>query len=193
MQTLLATLLVGARGLAAPTVTVTSPTPGTTVSSLTSISITFSEAVSGVDPDDLVINTDPALSVTGSGAGPYVFTFTQPLPGSVQVTWDFDHGIAGLGTGAFVPTGPWNYTLTDTLAPTIGKIITSVAGQELDAITPTPGSTVGTLTQVIVFFSEQVSGVDAADLQINGVPATSVTGAGAGPYTFTLANRRLAR
>jgi hypothetical protein len=119
-RALLALFFVAQSALAAPTVSVTSPTPGTTVSSLTSISITFSEPVTGVDADDLIVNGDAAAIVTGSGAGPYVFTFTQPAPGQVTVDWAGDHGIAGQGgTGAFVPGLFWTYTLTDTIAPTI--------------------------------------------------------------------------
>jgi hypothetical protein len=171
---------------AAPTVTTRVPNDGATVNALSSISVTFNEAVTGVDASDLLINNDAALAVSGSGVGPYVFTFTQPAPGVVNISWDFDHGIAGLGTGPYVPT-TWSYTLLDTLAPTVAKIKSSVAGQDQDAIVPLPGSTVGTLTQVEVTFSENVIGVDAADLLVNGAPATGVTGSGAGPCIFTFA------
>jgi hypothetical protein len=170
--------------VAVPTVTAVSPPTGATVNSLGSIAVTFSEAVTGVDAGDLLINNDAALTVTGSGAGPYTFTFTQPLPGSVNISWDFDHGIAGIGTGAFVQ-GTWSYTLIDTLPPTIAAVKSSVTGQEQDAIVPLPGATVGTLTQVEVTFSEAVVGVDAGDLLVNGIPALGVTGTGAGPYVFT--------
>ncbi len=170
-----------ARLLAAPTVTTLSPSTGATASSLTSIIVTFSEAVTGVDANDLLINNEAALTV--SGTGPYTFTFTQPLPGTVNVSWDFDHGIAGLGSGVYVQT-TWSYTLTDTLAPTIAKIKSSAAGEEQDAIVPLPGSTMYALSQVEVNFSEAVSGVNASDLLVSGVPATGVTGSGAGPYVF---------
>jgi hypothetical protein len=162
--------------LGAPSVTVTTPTPGSTISSLSSIAITFNEPVTGVDADDLAINGNAATFVTGSGAGPYNFTFTQPEPGTVTVDWVGDHGIAGLGgSGAFVPGLFWTYTLTDTVAPTI-----------LDR-TPSAGSTVGVLTQVVIGFSEPVVGVDAGDLLINGNPATGLAGSGLGPYIFTFA------
>ncbi len=170
---------------AAPTVTTTVPAPGSTVSSLTSVSLTFSEAVTGVEAGDLIVAGDTPATVTGSGAGPYVFSFTQPQPGTVAVTWDVDHGVAGIGTGAFVPAGSWSYTLTDSVAPAVGRITTSVAGQEVDAVFPTPASTVAVLTQATVTFSEAVTGVDAADLLVKGVPASAVTGADAGPYVFT--------
>ena len=46
------------------------------------------------------------------------------------------------------------------------------------------GATLSHLTQIAVTFSEPVAGVEAADLLVNGQPASQVTGAGAGPYTF---------
>jgi len=184
---LLLFLALGAPVFAAPTVTVTSPTPGNTVSALTTVSVTFSEAVAGVDTNDLLINNEAAATVSGSGAGPYVFGFTQPPPGLVSLSWDFDHGISGLGTGAFAPVSGWTYTLSDVLAPTIAKVKTSVAGQDQDALVPAPGATVGTLTEVQVTFSETVTGVDAADLLAGGVACTGVTGSEAGPYIFTCA------
>lgn len=170
---------------AAPTVSVVSPAPGTTVSSLTTVSITFSEAVTGVNATDLGVNGELADSVTGSGSGPYVFTFPQPPAGQVSLAWDVDQSIAGLGTGEFVPAGGWIYTLADTLAPELGKVRTTVAGQEMDAVRPAPGSTVGSVTQAVVSFSETVTGVSAADLLVNGTPAAVVTGEDAGPYVFT--------
>ena len=51
-------------------------------------------------------------------------------------------------------------------------------------LTPPAGSTVRQLSQVEVEFNGPVVGVDAADLLINGQPATAVTGYGAGPYLF---------
>ncbi len=47
-----------------------------------------------------------------------------------------------------------------------------------------PAGTVSNLTQVTVVFSRSVTGVDASDLLINGLPATAVVGANAS-YTFT--------
>jgi len=54
-------------------------------------------------------------------------------------------------------------------------------------IVPSPGSRIRSLDQIQVTFDEAVSGVDAADLRINGSPASSVTGNAAGPYTFSFA------
>ena len=182
-----ALILSGIRSDAAPSVSVTVPAPGTTVSTLTSVSITFSEPVTGVSATDLGVNGELTDSVTGTGAGPYVFSFPQPQAGTVTLGWDVDQSIAGIGTGEFVPGGGWSYTLTDTIAPALGKIRTAVAGQEMDNVRPVAGATVGTLTQAVVSFSEPVSGVDAADLLVNSTAATSVTGDTTGPYVFTFA------
>ncbi len=160
---------------AAPSVSALSPSNGATVGAFTTLSVTFNEAVTGVGADDLSINSESAVSVSGSGAGPYVFTFTQPAAGPVGVSWEPDHGITGLGTGAFVPPGGYSFVLTDTIAPTLAQV------------TPGGGATLGVLTEAQVVFSESVAGVDAGDLLVNGVPATAVTGAAQGPYVFTFA------
>ncbi len=161
---------------AGPTVTVRTPAPGATVSALTQVSVTFSEAVAGVNADDLLVNAEAAALVTGAGAGPYVFSFTQPVAGTVNVEFDGDHGIVGAGgSGALTVAAPWSYTLTDTVAPVMARR------------TPAASATVGALMQLEVTFSEAVTGVDAADLTVNGTPATAVTGSGLGPYVFTFA------
>ena len=170
----LLSLVFVASAFAAPTVSTLSPANGSSVSSFSSLSVTFSEAVTGVGSNDLLVNGEAPVSVTGSGAGPYVFTFTQPGAGTVSVSWEADHGIAGLGTGAFVAPSAYAFSLSDTVAPTLVQT------------TPLAGATMGVLTQVQVSFSELVSGVDAADLLVNGTPATAVTGAGVGPYLFTI-------
>jgi hypothetical protein len=54
----------------------------------------------------------------------------------------------------------------------------------VETTTPLPGSTVRALTEIAVVFSEDVQGVDAADLRINGAPAASVAGEFDGPYVF---------
>ncbi|MGZ8939417.1 MAG: lamin tail domain-containing protein, partial [Limisphaerales bacterium] len=55
----------------------------------------------------------------------------------------------------------------------------------LTQVTPAPGAFTN-LTQISVTFSEPVLGVNATDLRVNDVVATSVTGAGAN-YTFNFA------
>ncbi len=168
---------------AAPTLTVTEPEPNATVPVLTTIKVTFSEPVTGIDPDDLVVNAEAAADVKGSGEGPYEFIFTQPLPGDVSVSWDADHGIASVaGEGAYAPEDGWTYQLMDTLPPEIGTVR---EGQSLQSIVPIPEAKVNYLTQTEVRFNEVVTGVKAGDLLVSGATSTSVTGEGAGPYIFT--------
>ncbi|NIP96418.1 MAG: hypothetical protein GWO24_24500, partial [Akkermansiaceae bacterium] len=59
----------------APTVTATAPPAGLTLRSLREVSVTFSEPVTGLEAGDLRIDGRTASAVTGSGAGPYLFTF----------------------------------------------------------------------------------------------------------------------
>src|SRR3954471_25025349 len=156
-----------------PTVLTTTPAPGSTVSNLTRITFIFSEPVVGVEPDDLQINGDGAADVTGIGETNFTFTFTQPPPGQVAIYWDVDHGITDQAGNAFQEGGSWIYNLVDSVPP----------GMAL--ISPPPAITVKRLTQVEVTFSEPVFNVDAADLLINGQPASTVAGGAAGPYLFT--------
>lgn len=86
------------------------PATGTTVPALTSIQILFSEPVTGVNAGDLRINSSPASGVSGSGAGPYSFSFVQPAQGAVQVGWAPGHGIHDLSGNAYLPTS-WSYVL----------------------------------------------------------------------------------
>ncbi|HUS36344.1 MAG TPA: lamin tail domain-containing protein, partial [Verrucomicrobiae bacterium] len=159
----------------APTILSISPTPGS-VQQLNSITVTFSEPVSGVSFDDLLINNSQAKAVTGSGAV-YTFTFDQPAFGVVDVSWESGHGIADLADppNDFDEAGDnFSYTLSDTTPPT------------LLTVNPPNGSTVRALTQVDVRFSEEVTGLDESDLLINGTPATNVTANG-NLYSFRFA------
>jgi len=65
-----------------PAHAVRNPTPpGATLQSLEQITLVFSEPVSGVDKEDLLMNGVPASRVSGSLSGPYVFEFTPPADG----------------------------------------------------------------------------------------------------------------
>ena len=67
-----------------PIVTGVSPPPGF-VSELQSISLSFSEPVTGVRAGDFLINGVPAEDVSGSGAS-YTFSFSQPAFGPVHIS-----------------------------------------------------------------------------------------------------------
>ncbi|MEO6035255.1 MAG: lamin tail domain-containing protein, partial [Verrucomicrobiota bacterium] len=94
-----------------PTILTVSPLPGSTVGQLSQIFVTFSELVSGVDASDLQVNGRSAKSVSGAGAGPYVFEIDAPASGTVQVYWLANHGIHDLAANANLFSGtPWNYS-----------------------------------------------------------------------------------
>ncbi len=159
-----------------PRIVAVDPAPGAQVLNLTQLTVTFSEAVSGVGAADLLLNGVAAGSVTGSNAT-YTFTFTQPNAALINVTWAANHGIRDLATvpNAFDATAPgatWAYPTVDNVRPT------------LLSVSPGPGATVRSLNRISLSFDEPVQGVEAASLAINGVPAEQVSGAGAGPYTF---------
>ncbi len=160
----------------APTVALQAPAAGATISELSQITVTFSEPVTGVGASDLLINGSAASAVSGSGAI-YTFTFAQPAYGPVSVGWAANHGIQDLESPANAfdasrPGSHWGYDLVDQEPP-------AIASQN-----PTAGSQVTNLTQITVTFTEPVTGVDARDFLVNGLPATTVTGTN-DTYTFT--------
>ncbi|MCX6895839.1 MAG: lamin tail domain-containing protein, partial [Verrucomicrobia bacterium] len=159
-----------------PVVQSVSPVAGSTVSNLTSVTVTFSEPVLGIGASDLRVNSGPADTMTGSGAT-YTFTFSRPAEGTVNLTWDAAHGITDYGSPANVfdetaPGASWQYTYADTVPPLMTEIF------------PGGGATIASLRQIEVTFSEDVLGIAAADLLINGAPATNVVKVPGQPYLF---------
>ena len=164
-------------GLAAtPTVISVTPAPGT-VSDLSPITITFSEAVSGVDSSDLIMNGVVASAVSGAGHE-YTFSFASVPLGLVTVTWAPNHDI----TDTELPANAFDSTVAGEVRHYI------VADQEAPTVinrSPVADGRLRGLTEVSVTFSELITGLEAEDLTANGAPATSLTGEGAGPYLFT--------
>jgi hypothetical protein len=158
-----------------PRIVAVDPPPGT-VGSLNRITITFSEPVFGMGFSDLLVNGRPALDL--SGAQPtYTFILDPPPFGPVTITWDEGARITDAASppNRFDPTqadASWSYDLVDSAPPA------------MKLINPPPHNTVPALRQIEISFSEPVVGVDAADLRVNGVPASEVAGALAGPYVF---------
>src|SRR5262245_20999656 len=119
------------RAATPPSVQTVQPLPGT-VTSLTQITVTFSEAVTNVVATDLRINDVPSLSVWGSGATYTVTLEQQPGYGPVQIHWDPAHTIVDLDPppNRFDETAPgasWQYDLID-VAPPVVSVITPSAG-----------------------------------------------------------------
>ena len=104
----------------APTVLAIDPQPGAVLASFRTVEVTFSENVGGVNASDLRRNGAGATALTGSGAGPYKFTFNQPATnGPVTMVWTNNHGIRDF---AAVPNlfagGTWSYTLNTNVVQT---------------------------------------------------------------------------
>jgi hypothetical protein len=159
-----------------PTIASVNPTGGSTLSNLTQVTVNFSEPVSGVDAADLLVNGVPTTSVSGSNAV-YTFSFPQQLEGTVAFTWRANHGIADFESppksfDEFGAGASWQYQLADNVRPTV------------IALRPAAGATIDKLSEIRVTFSEAVGGIQPGDLLVNGLPATGLTGSGAGPYQF---------
>ncbi len=161
----------------APRVASATPAFGATITNpLTQIIVVFNRSVTGVAVDDLLVNGEPATGLSGSNTT-YTFTLaTPPSVSAIQVGFDANQVIVDdAGVRMVESSNTWTYTYVDTIPPAILSR------------TPAAGATVGSLAQVEVMFNEPVSGVDASDLLVNGTPAQSAVGSGAGPYLFQFA------
>lgn len=87
-----ALLTVGPERIA-PVISVLHPPPQTSLPSFQQAEITFSEAVAGVDASDLLLNGQPATSVSGAASGPYVFRFEPIQAGQASLAFSANHGI----------------------------------------------------------------------------------------------------
>lgn len=158
-----------------PKVASVQPPPGL-VSNLTSIQVTFTEAVTGVEAPHFLVNGAAATNVSGSGSQ-YAFSFPPPPPGTVLVQFGELHQITDFEFPpnrfeANAPDAVWSYLQLDPDGPAVATI------------QPPPGIGLRQLAQVEVTFNRPVAGLDARDLQLNGRSATNVLGIGAGPYLF---------
>jgi hypothetical protein len=163
-----------------PTITSVTPAAGSSITTLTEVTVRFSEEVQGVDAGDLLVNGMPAAVVSGSVSN-YTFNFVQPAFGTVQFSWSTDHGITDFGSPTVNPFdgsgagATWQLTLLDTVRPTVAGLV------------PEAGFTIRALTNIQVQFSEPVTGVDAGDLRINGIDGwvTDVTALSPAHYLFS--------
>ena len=109
--------------LTIPTLTLIYPETNSIVRQLTSIEVAFSKAVAGVGASDLLINGQPATGVAIVTPSQFIFSFSQPVTGTVQVAWAPGQGIHDLSSAsnAFAGGG-WSYTLNPN-APLPGVMI----------------------------------------------------------------------
>jgi hypothetical protein len=159
-----------------PRMVAVDPPPGR-VGALDQIQVTFSEAVQGLDEEDLTVNGVPCQRISGGGSV-FTFHFPQPAYGAVAVAWAAAPGVSDLASppnllDLAAGFASWQYDLADGVRP-------ALTGQH-----PAPGSGVRVLAAVEVEFSEAVTGLEAGDLLVNGQPARDVRGFGHGRYVFT--------
>ncbi|UCE58163.1 MAG: DNRLRE domain-containing protein [Phycisphaerales bacterium] len=97
----------GLRG--APVLESVSPPRGSLIGTLPTVSVTFTEAISGLVAGDLTVDGSPATSVTGAGEGPYEFSgFVQPTEGLVTII--LASAAIADGDGNAFPGDTWQYT-----------------------------------------------------------------------------------
>jgi CotH kinase protein/Lamin Tail Domain/Fn3 associated/Bacterial TSP3 repeat len=159
-----------------PAIVSVSPAPGV-ISDLRQIEVTFNKPVTGVAALHFLVNGESATGMTGSGAR-YTFTFPQPTYGTVAIGWGALHEIQDFGTPPqrfpiAAPGSSWSYELLDPDGPSITRR------------QPPAGASLRHLSEVEITFNRAVTGIDAGDLLLNGTPATTMSGLGAGPYRFT--------
>ncbi len=175
------TITIPPTNVIAPTVAAQLPIAYANVTNLTNITVVFSERVQNVDASDLLVNGIPATSVISSGnLSNYTFRFAQPPYGHLDISFATGHGITDYGFPTVLPFNEfddearWSYELLDRTPPQVA------------VRTPSAGSTVTNLSEVVVSFSEPVSGVNAEDLLLNGVAAFGLLGGGSN-YIFQVA------
>ncbi len=88
------------------------PLPDQTLKQFNAVEIVFSEPVRGVEAADLTANGASALSVSGAGAGPYLFTFEPQVNGVQSLEWNGGHGIEDFAPEPnALQTSVWQYEL----------------------------------------------------------------------------------
>ncbi|OWY63865.1 hypothetical protein B7486_50565, partial [cyanobacterium TDX16] len=162
------------KGALPPRVKGTTPPKFAVLSSLSTIEVVFTTDVTGVDAADLTVNGTPADSVIQNAGDTYTFMVpSMPGDGNRSIVLA-PGGIADAVTPALLFEGDsWSYTI-NTQAPVVASV------------TPPQGSTHVVLPSVSVMFDKPVVGVTAANLTVNGSPATGLSGVAgtSGPYIF---------
>jgi len=102
---------------AAPRLVSIEPAPGSAVGALTEIEVLFDGPVLGLDAFDLLANGTPALDVTESAPGQFVFSLPPLTSGTVSLAWSATHGIVSNDgfTDPFVANS-WTVTFDPALA-----------------------------------------------------------------------------
>ncbi len=94
----------------APFVSSIFPLPNQHLQEFSELEVLFSEPIVGLDAGDLLVNGEPALQVSGVGAGPYRFSFAPRSEGVQNLQWSPDNGIEDSATEPnALQTTPWQY------------------------------------------------------------------------------------
>jgi hypothetical protein len=151
--------------------------PSGDIFSLTQITYSFSEGVTNVRAQDLLINGTPATSITSTTNSTYTFHFPQPPYGPVTVRWDTNETIIDFDTPAREFDGQANASRADyvLLDPSTPRIVSRQ---------PAPNTVLTGLTSMTITFDETVTGLQASDLLVSGTPAVSVISADARTFIF---------
>jgi hypothetical protein len=152
-----------------PFAQITKPSNGTVIEGPTNYTVTaYASAIEGVTNVVFLANG----SVIGTDdSSPYSILWTAPFGSNALQAVAF--GANGLRGTSVVSSIIITIPPTNTVAPFI--------------VSQTPkafASVTNVLTNVVVRFSERVFNVDAADMLVNGYPATGVSGSGSN-YVFT--------
>lgn len=116
------------------------PPPSASVRTLAQIEVFFDDNVTGVDAADLRINGSGATGLTVYSPRNYLFTFPQPNPGAVNVSWATGHGIADTASTPHpFGGGSWIYTL-DPTAPESTVILSEFMADNDDIIDDEDGN-----------------------------------------------------
>ena len=136
-------VLAQASNTNAPTVASLNPPSGQVVRRLTQAEVLFDRPVAGVDAEDLLVNGQPAMRVSGVAAGPYVFEFSAPSLGLVIFKWASGHGIVDAITEEHPFTGlGWTFTVNPEL-PAEDVIINEFLAENVSGLKDEEGDTEG--------------------------------------------------
>jgi hypothetical protein len=153
--------------------------------------VTFSEAVSGVDPSDFLLSTNNIsdafiTNVSGSGNSYLISVNTGTTNGTFQLTLTDNDSIIGLTANPLGGPGPGNGNFTSMDGYTTDKTLPSIAAFTRVHASPTNAFSV----DYTVSFSEPVMGVDGTDFLLfssnpSGAFISNVTGSGS-LYTVSI-------
>ena len=162
-----------------PTATVVVANTNLNSGGTSTVTITFSEAVTGLTAADLTVQNGSVGTLT-SGDGGITWTGTLTAASNIADTTNIitlnNTGVADLAGNAGVgTTDSNNYIVNDTVAPTASIVVSDTALR------------IGETSTVTITFSEAVSGFTAADLTVaNGTLSGLSTSDGGITWTATL-------